>query len=294
MRTPTWESSPGALAALLNSRAPLEGKADVYTVTLANGSVYRWSGAEIALQLGSDVYALGPGLKRSQVRFSLGLEVDRLTVTLTDNADAPVTFAGVPLPAFTRGRGFDNATVTLQKVFWGVGATGPVGALHWFTGFVDDIDGDRNEAVLNVASFTKWLDVKVPRDIYQTQCLNTLFDAQCGKSRLAYTVADAATSATNTNRTTFSHDLPQAAGWFSLGVITMTSGPNAGQSRTVKLHTSTQITVLQPWPFAVAAGHTFSIVPGCDKLLATCSGAKFNNRARFRGQPFIPVPETVL
>jgi len=69
------------------------------------------------------------------------------------------------------------------------------------------------------------------------------------------------------------------------------TGPNAGISRTVKTHTSGALTVLQPWPFAVASGNTFTAYPGCDKAQATCSG-KFSNLVRFRGMPYIPIPET--
>jgi hypothetical protein len=34
------------------------------------------------------------------------------------------------------------------------------------------------------------------------------------------------------------------------------------------------------------------VYPGCDKQQATCRG-KFANLARFRGQPYVPAPETI-
>jgi uncharacterized phage protein (TIGR02218 family) len=288
MRTPIWETSAGALAALLNSGAPLN-KADVYIITLANGTVLRWSGADTQLTFGGNTYILGPGITRSRVRFVVGVEVSTLDLQLIDILGT--TINGKALLPFIAARGFNGAQLRLIKVFWGVGDTGPVGALEWFTGSVRDSDIDRYEARLSVKSGTELLDTMVPREVYQPGCLNTLYDSACGLTRAA--VNGAATGATDTRRITFSHNLGQAAGWFDRGTLTFISGPNAGVARTVRTHTTGQVTVLSPWPFAVASGHTFSVTPGCDKTLATCT-SKFNNRINFRGHPFIPVPETVL
>ena len=290
MRTPSWESSVGALAALLNSGAPLL-KAEIYRVKLRSGAVYRWSSGDTALQVAGELYALGPGITRTRIRWAVGIQTDTMTLTLTDIAGE--LYNGQTLAAFVRAGGFDGAELRVDKVFWGVDSAGPVGALHWFTGFVDDADGSRHQAELKVSSFTKLLDVLVPGPIYGTQCANTVFDPVCGLAASAFTVNSTAASATNTFRNTFSHGLAQPAGWFSLGRITMTGGANAGITRTCKQHTATQLIALQPWPFAVAPGDTFAIVAGCDNLPGTCA-TKFNNRLRYRGQPLIPVPETTL
>jgi uncharacterized phage protein (TIGR02218 family) len=289
MRKVFWETSTGALAALLNARGPLT-KADAWTITLRSGQVLRWSGADVALALGARTFTLGPGIRRSRCRWTVGVAVDTLTVQLADNAATLIN--GQPLAAFLRARGFDGAQVQLERVFWGTSG-GPVGSLLWFLGFVDDCEGDRWEATMRCSSYTKLLDVQVPRGVYQSQCANTLFDSACGLAQSGYVVSSSAAGATNTFRNEFAHSLPQAAGYFSLGRVTMTSGANAGVSRTIKQHTAGVLRVLQPWPFAVASGDTFDAIPGCDKALSTCE-AKFSNRTRFRGQPFVPAAETVL
>lgn len=290
MRTPSWESSPGALAALLNSGVPLE-RADCYTITLAGGQVLRWSGGDVALTFGGHTFALGPGITRTRCRWVVGVEVSTLDITLTDIVGT--TIAGVPLAAFVRGRGMYGASVVLERAFWAFGDAAPRGALVWFTGSVAECDVDRYEVRITVKSPIELLNVMVPRDVYQPGCLNTLYDSLCGVSRSARSVSGTASGATDSRRVTFSHGLAQAVGYFDLGAITFTSGANAGASRTVKQHTSGALTVLQPWGAAVAAGDAFTIVPGCDKTWATCQ-AKFSNGARFRGMPFIPVAETVL
>lgn len=290
MRTALWETSAGALATLLNSRAPLN-KADLYTLTLQSGTVLRWSGSDVAITGNSQTWSLGPGLRRSRVRFTVGLSVDSLQVTLTDVLGT--TINGTPLIPFIRAGGFTGARLQLDRCFWGVGDSAPVGALLWFGGRVAEVPlVDRYEAQLVVKSDVELLDVMIPRDVYQPGCLNTVYDATCGLARASFTVTGAATSASTADRTTFDHTMPQALSYFDLGVIRMTSGANNGVSRTVKRHTNISMTVMPPWPFPVASGDTFSIYPGCDKQQATCS-SKFSNLARFRGQPYIPAPETV-
>lgn len=292
MRTPTWESSAGALATLLNSGAPLN-KADVYVITLANGTVLRWSGADVAITFGGNTYTLGPGITRSRVRFVVGVEVSTLEIQLLDILGT--TISGKALLPFIAGRGFYGANLQLLKVFWGLSDTGPVGALNWFTGRVTDCDVDRYEARLSVKSGLELLDTMVPREVYQPGCLNTLFDSACRVNRQIFVYTSTAAGPTDARRITFAHSLVQAAGHFDRGTVTFTSGPNAGISRTVRQHSTFpfQITVLSPWPFAVAIGHAFQITPGCDKTINTCTN-RFGNVINFRGHPFIPVPETVL
>lgn len=289
MRTPTWETSPGALVALLNSGAPLN-KADCYTITLPGGQVLRWSGADVAITAHGDLFGLGPGITRNRLRWVTGVEVSTLDLTLTDVAGT--TINGVPLYAHVRSGGLFGARLLLERVFWGAADASPVGALHWFAGRVAECSVDRYAAQISAVSDLALLDVMVPRDVYQPGCLNTLGDGLCGVDLAAAAATGTATGATTAGRTTFTHSLSQPAGWGDLGVITMTSGANTGQRRTVRTHTATALQVLQPWPHPVAPGDAFSLRPGCDKTESTCGG-KFANRGRFRGAPYIPVAETV-
>ena len=293
MRTPTWESSPGALAALFATGVPLF-LADAWTVTLADGTVLRWSGADVPLTFNGNTFDLGPTITRGQVKWRVGITTDTLTMSLNDAVGT--TINGKGLMAFIAARGLYAAQVQLERVFApATDPLNPTGALLWFVGDVDDVEGDRYEARLIVASFTKRLEVAVPRDVYQTQCANQLFDKRCTLSRATYKVTGAATSDSDSYRSTFSvSGLGKPTGWADLGRITMTSGANAGISRTCKKHTTTALTALQPWPFPVDTGDTFSLEAGCDRMKATCESSKFNNLIHFRGQPFVPAAETVL
>lgn len=296
MRTPEWETSPGALVTLLNSRAPLV-KADIFTLTLAGGAVLRWSGHDTPLTVNSQTYVLGPKIKRDRVRFVVGIEVNTLNVSLWD--EGATTINGKPLLAFIRARGLYGARLSLSRVFWGFSDAGPVGSLLWFPGRVAEATVDRNEARLVIKSDLEDLNTMVPAEVYQPGCLNDVYDSDCGADRAAFTVANTAAGASNATRIGFGVSLAQSAGFFDLGVIKFTSGANAGISRTVKQYTPGLMTVLQPWPFPVAIGDAFTVYAGCNKSKSHAGGCpKFHSSAnvikRFRGHPFIPVPETVI
>jgi uncharacterized phage protein (TIGR02218 family) len=201
---------------------------------------------------------------------------------------------------FIAAGGLQGARLQLDRAFWAFGDAQPVGALMWFSGRVSNIPRiDRHEAVVNIKSDLELLDVKVPRDVYQTGCLNTLYDANCGAVRAMRTMAGQASGAADPRRITFGHNLPQAPGHFDLGVVTMTTGANAGASRTVKQHTGAIATVLQPWPHPVQPGDWFNVVPGCNKSHTDPNGCpKFFSPAEvklhFRGTPYVPTPETAF
>jgi uncharacterized phage protein (TIGR02218 family) len=293
MRTALWETSPGALAALLNSGAPLQG-CDLYTITLANGQVLRWTSADAPIIGNGQIWALGPGIERTRCKWSIGVEVDTMTITLVADAARPVPIGGVPLLAYIARGGFMRARVQVDRCFWGIGATAPVGALLWFAGRVGEVpEVDRHGAQLTVKSELELLTVQVPRELYQSGCLRTVYDSECGLSTAAFQAAGAATSISSVGRTVFTSNLTQASGFFDLGTLTWTSGGNAGVSRTVKSQVGGEIGLLSPLPAAVAVGDSFTILPGCDGLQSTCS-SKFSNLARFKGQPYIPQAETAL
>ena len=281
-----------ALTTLLDGNTFLV-MADLYTLTLSNGTVIRWSGLDKAITFGANTWSLGPILERSQTRTVIGVEVDTLTMSIADNQQVPVTISGVALIAFAAGGGLDGATIRIDRAFMPSTSSAVTGTLVLFSGRVSQVVIDRFKAELSINSDLELLNIALPRNVYQPGCLNTLYDASCGVVRASYVVTGATTSGTDSTLTTVSHTLAQATGYFDLGVITMTSGANSGSSRTVRAYTASgTIIVLNPWAFPVAIGATFSMVPGCDKTRTMCN-SKFSDLARYRGFPFIPVTETV-
>lgn len=284
---------PTALQTLFDSGLQLV-TADIYTVTLSGGTAFNWSGYDQAVTVDGTTYTLGPGLESNKLKLSAGVQVDTLTLSLF--ADAATLINGQPAMPFINGGGLDGAKVQAWRAYAANPGDAWVGKLHRFTGQVSDIDRpSRVQADITVRSLFELLNTNLPRNVYQPACLNTVYDPACAVSKAAYTVASAVTTATDSLRLTLTASgLTQAAGYFSLGAIRFTSGANAGVMRTVRQHAAGGVlTLMQPLPVAAAVGDTFAIYPGCDQTLGTCT-SKFSNSLRFRGQPYIPVAETVL
>lgn len=79
---------------------------------------------------------------------------------------------------------------------------------------------------------------------------------------------------------------------YALGWLVFATGNNAGFKATIKSMTAVgyQLTLVKPMPFPIADSDTVQLVPGCDKSLATCTGA-FNNQLHYGGMPFVPNPQ---
>lgn len=265
--------------------------ADLYTFTLQGGQVLRFTSADIDIVAGGYTFsAAGPRFKRGRTRLALGIEVDTLDVTVY--AGTGDTVNGLPFIAYAMRGGLDGATLMLERAFMASWGDTSAGTLLLFAGRVSDVAGSRTECRLKVKSDIELLNISMPRNLYQPSCILTVYDNNCAANRAAMTASGAVTSVAGISR--FGTGLTQAAGWFDQGVITFTSGANAGIQRTVKAFAADRsVSIALPFPAPVSVGDTFSIVPGCDKTQATCQ-AKFNNLPRFRGAPYIPVPETAL
>jgi uncharacterized phage protein (TIGR02218 family) len=124
-------------------------------------------------------------------------------------------------------------------------------------------------------------------------CDARLGDARCrlDVSGAAYNGAGAATGASEDRRLTVSGVDAFAPGWFANGLLTWTSGANAGAVQTVAAHlvgeTGVALVLEAAALLPIAAGDAFAVRAGCDKRFSTCD-AKFANVMNFQGFPDIP------
>jgi uncharacterized phage protein (TIGR02218 family) len=279
---------PAAMNALLNSRQ--FSMADLYTITLADGTVLRYTSAARDLAVLGNVFSsVGPLLTRGPTRIVIGLEVDTLEVNFLVNSG--VLINGMPMAQFAAIGGFDGARLALWRIFMPVSSWGDVSAgyLIQFSGRTAELEPTRTKVRMNVHSDIELLNVMLPRNVYQAGCRHKLYNAGCTLSKAALTVSSAAAS--GSTQLVVNSALAQAAGYFDLGVITFTGGANTGLSRTVKSYTPGVHTLSFPLLSAPAVGDTFTTYPGDEKHLTACED-KFANRANFGGFPFIPAPET--
>jgi uncharacterized phage protein (TIGR02218 family) len=146
----------------------------------------------------------------------------------------------------------------------------------------------RTQVDMVVKSDLEILNVKLPRNLYQATCLNTLYDSYCTANKNSFvgggTIVGASKIAVTVSNT-------NAANYFDLGYIVFNTGALAGVKRTVKSNNANTFNLLNPLPSLPANGDVFTAYAGCDKTQATCQ-SKFSNVIHFRGFPYVPVPET--
>lgn len=292
MKTPSWEPSVGALVSFLNSTTQL-AMADLYTFTTPSGTVYRYTSGDMALTVNGHTFILGPKLDRNTTKTAVGIAVD--TLSIEAYAESSVLLGAVPFVQALGAGALDGASVQLERAF--ISPSGVQGTVVLFAGRVGEVQTERGHVTIEVLSHTELLDVMIPSGVYQPSCRNTLFDANCGLAKASFKITKNASGATDAQRlnfgVNFTGTLGATVGYLSLGTAKCTSGANAGFSRTIKTGTGTGIGVAMPWPFAVAIGDTFDFYPGCDKMMATCSG-KFANLVHFAAEPFVPLPDMIV
>lgn len=291
------------LAALMVSTQRRPHWVDLYTIKLHTGLVLRWhdSDREVVSFDGTE-WRLGPGIERSKLEWGLSLDVQECEIELYPRrdgsfADVQVNGASI-LEAVSRGE-FDGAEVEIHRGFKASPQGAIVGSKPYFRGRVGDFGGDDQRLRLIVRSPLDLLDAPFPAGVYQPSCANRLFDSTCGLNAAIWSESGEVTGSIAANRTAFVTDKISGQvnrrNWFRLGRVQFTSGANAGRSMTVKDYDglSGRFSFARPWPADIAVGDTFRCWAGCDKTLAMCEG-RYNNRWRFRGQPFIPAASTVL
>lgn len=293
------KSISGGLSAILAGNEFLS--VELYTFVLLGGTVLRYGDYALGLPTlvanGNSFPASGVKFIRSQVKQSLGLQVDQLTLDIFADPNDSTSFVnGLSFHNFVRGGGLDGATLQLDRCYmttWGDCSTN--GTMPWFYGLCSDAQCGRTKTTLTVKAVTELMNMTMPRDVYQPSCLNTLFDVNtCKLTKASFAVTGTVGSGSTVSL--INTGLSNPAGYFDLGTIKFTSGANNGVIRTIQNYhdnglSSGQLTFALPLLAAPSNGDTFTAYPGCNKTTSVCANT-FSNLVNFRGMPFIPVPET--
>ena len=227
------------------------------------------------------------GFAASEVRSGSDLSVD------AQDAEGVLTSDRISETDIIDGR-WDAAEVELWRVNWA--DTSQRVLLR--RGAVGQIRRGRMSFVAEVRSLAHVLGQTVGRT-FQASCDAALGDTRCGID-LEYGAFKGSGVVTDLlrDRAFMATGLAAfAAGWFTSGTITWTSGANAGRITEVLAHdlagSIAALTLLEAPVRSIAEGDSFVARAGCDKRMATC-GAKFANVANFRGFPKIPGQDAVL
>lgn len=260
--------------------------AELYTLTLQSGTVYRWTTWDGPLSYGGQTYSQAgkssvPLFTRGGIRETAGIEVASLELTLECGTGAMV--GGVKLQTAAVNGVLDGATVQVQRAYMQTAGT-IIDTLIRFSGAVSQVHPTSTTVKLIIAADTERMNVKIPFNTIQPACNHALFDAGCGLLASSFRGTGAAGAGTTATVVTWPGNV-QAAGYYSAGWMQFTSGALNGTRAVVQQHAGTTIVVAVQLPGVPAAGDTFDIYPGCDRSRWTCT-SKFSNASRFRGFPW--------
>lgn len=182
---------------------------------------------------------------------------------------------------------YREAKITEHLVDWMYPWAGDFGTNVFWIAATKLID---NKWEASLKGFALWLNRPIGT-VLTRDCENTLGDAKCTVALGPFTFAGAANAiiSKNIKFTTTGAAAAKANGYFDLGKLTWTTGPNVGIVSEVRtfLNSGGTFALQMQTPFAIANGDQFSAVIGCDKITATCKTV-FSNLINFRGAPQLP------
>lgn len=294
------KTAPANLVAFLNG---ISGdakcwRADLFTITLKSGTIYRWTSADFNVSyLGNTFLSAGGGsaplIKRGSLRQSCQLSVDTLDLTISGY----YLIASKPLVQRAAEGFFDGARVKIDHMIGAYPGDVSLGAIDsWFEGPVSAVQPHGVTVNLRLKSQLELLNIELPRFQIQPQCNNAVYDPNCGLVKATWTIAATASAGTIATVTTATAGmLSKADNYFNLGVVSFLGDVTpalAGIKRGVSdwVQSTGVLTLALVLPVAPAAGDSFTAYPGCDRDYTTCN-SRYSNTASFRGFRYVPRPE---
>jgi uncharacterized phage protein (TIGR02218 family) len=271
--------------------------AEMFTVTLTSGAVYRWTSFDQSLGVAGQTWLCArdgaPLVARNRFGVRNTVEVPELGLRLS----CTDMLLG-NLKAQIRNGLFDGAGVAMERVFMPVPGDTGFGTLTLFSGRLAGVTIDAGGITVTSKGHNVLMNRQAPQNLYQTNCTHSFCDAGCTLAAANYTFTGQATIAGTTAKA-LRWNLPVgfAADRFTLGTITMTSGPASGQLRTVASASGLFLILTYPLYDAPNIGDRFDILMGCDRQLSSCqtrrtaAGASVDNSQHYRGFPFVPPAE---
>lgn len=233
----------------------------------------------------SVTYKAATGFTPSAIANTASLSVDNLDVEGM-LSDSDITDSDI-----LAGR-YDFAEIEIFQVNYNDLSQG---ALKLRRGWLGEVSLHKQQFVAEVRGLAQRLAQTIG-ELFSPSCRATLGDARCKVDLGPHTVTGSVTTAVS-NQQFKDTARTEAAGLFTSGLLTFTSGDNNGLSIEVKEYAlgvgGGQLVLSLPMPYAIAVGNTYSLIKGCDKTTQICQ-SRFSNVANFRGEPSVPGLDRML
>lgn len=189
---------------------------------------------------------------------------------------------------------FDGCRVEVWEVSWDGGTEAP--PIRLAAGKVGTVSQGRDGFRAEVLGLGAQMQQQAVTQVVTPACRFVFGDSRCTKSLGPLTVSGAVTGVSITSRKRIFADLalavaspPYPGDYFVRGVVTFTTGANAGLKSEVKdFDPATGTLVLwQEMIEDIAPGDAFTVTPGCNLSKAMCKD-RWSNYINFGGFPDVP------
>lgn len=262
--------------------------ATFWKVTRRDDEVFGFTDHDQSRQIDSVIYHAESGFTASQIATNAMLSVDNMEVNGLFDSSA-ITDAALEAGIW------DDAEIEIFEANYL--DTSMRNTL--LTGWIGTVRRHRGLFVAELRSLTAPLQKTVGAMI-TPNCRYKLGDLNCKVDIEAITEHDVPVTSVTSRRVLVATSLIADTRQFNWGVLTFTTGLNAGFAQDVKTFTAGSGTIeLQlPFPFVVSPLDEFSIKPGCNKLLKTGPGEYlgdciviYDNADNNGGEPEVPLAQ---
>ena len=274
---------PAAMQAALEGRATTHARC--WRAVRRDGQTFGFTDHDRDLQFDATTFEAASGFTATAIEGSLGLAVDNLDVA------GALSSASITEDDIARGL-WDDATVEVWLVDWSDTAQ----RLLLRKGNIGEVSRGRSAFIAELRGLAHRLDQTYGR-LFERTCAWELGDAKCGVGLGPWTSAGSVASAYDFRRFVAAGLGSFQDRLFRGGLLSWTTGANAGLAMEVKTHSKigavVTVELSLPMPDLINASDSFSIRAGCDKTFETCR-ARFANGDNFGGFPHMPGQELVI
>jgi uncharacterized phage protein (TIGR02218 family) len=270
-------------ALLAHYALPVTTIARCWKCTRVDGAVFGFTNVDVDLVVAGVTYQAATGFVASATEQEIGLAVPNLELAgILDSA-------AISEADINAGR-WDGAAVEIFEVNY---ADLTQGTMLLRKGVLGKISAGSTGFNAEGRGLAQAVQQSVGR-VYAAACDANLGDARCTLDLAPFTVTGTVNLLSD-RRIFGDTSRGEAADWFGGGVITWLTGANATLKMEVAQFNAGGGFVLHlPMPYDIAAGDTYSLVPGCRKRRSEDCNIKFNNVVNFRGFPDVPLNDKVL
>lgn len=253
-----------------------------WRLTRSDGVVFGFTDHDRNLSFDGTTFEAATGFTASEIRETVGLNVDNLDVEgalRSDRLNENDLAAAL----------YDDAAIEIYRVNWAAVSQ----RVLMRKGSIGEVRRGPHGFVAEMRGLAHYLNQEKGR-IFQYGCDADLGDSRCAVNLTlpAFKGSGLVTSVANARTFVASGLAAFADDVFARGLLTWTSGPNTGHTMEVKAHYkgiggADTIELWRRMSEDVGTGNAFTITAGCNKQFETCR-TKFANGNNFRGFPHMP------